>query len=119
MMFFSAALLFLVSFKLLRTRLLKLVGVCSTAVTSNDESILLINQRFNFGAGQAFLPVLGKIVAKYLAMSVVSGLFLLSPLEHGALQVCVCSHLYKLLSLKKAPLTSVLSLFRSKLVNTK
>lgn len=36
MLFFTAALLFLVGFKLLRTGLLKLVGVCST-VTSTDS----------------------------------------------------------------------------------
>lgn len=53
-MFFTAVLLFLVSFKLLRTGFLKLVGVCSTAVTSTDESVLLINQGFSFGAGKHF-----------------------------------------------------------------
>lgn len=54
MMVFRAALLILVSFKLLRTGLLKLVEVYSIAVTSTDESVLLINQGFNFGAGKHF-----------------------------------------------------------------
>lgn len=41
--FFIAVLLFLVSYNLFRTRLLKLVGICGTAVASTGRSVLLTN----------------------------------------------------------------------------